>query len=79
MKYADRRNAVCAIIQGSSEREAGTVIVKDLILGAELAAAGREVKDSAQHKERQAQAQFAVPRAGLVDGVKTVLQRHARA
>ncbi len=79
MKYADKRGAVCAVIQGSSEREAGTVIVKDLILGAELAAAGREVKDSAQHKERQAQAQFSVPRAGLVDGVKTVLQRHARA
>ena len=79
MKYADRRGAVCAVIQGSSEREAGTVIVKDLILGAELAAAGREVKDSAEHKERQAQAQFAVPREGLVDGVKTVLQRHARA
>ncbi|MBX9907207.1 MAG: histidine--tRNA ligase [Beijerinckiaceae bacterium] len=77
MKYADRRGAVCAVIQGSSEREAGTVIVKDLIMGAELAAAGREVKDSAEHKERQAQAQFAVERAGLVDGVKKVLARYS--
>lgn len=76
MKYADRRGAVCAVIQGSSERDAGTVIVKDLILGAELAAAGREVKDSAEHKERQAQAQFAVPVAGLVEGVKRVLARY---
>jgi len=76
MKYADKRGAVCAVIQGSSEREAGTVIVKDLILGAELAAAGREVKDSAEHKERQAQAQFAVPVVELVDGVRRVLQRY---
>jgi histidyl-tRNA synthetase len=77
MKYADRRGAVCAVIQGSSEREAGTVIIKDLIMGAELAAAGREVKDSAEHKARQAEAQFAVPVADLVEGVKRVLQRHA--
>ncbi|MEI5666447.1 histidine--tRNA ligase [Bosea sp. CCNWLW174] len=76
MKYADRRGAVCAIIQGSSEREAGTVVIKDLILGAELAAAGRDVKDSAEHKERQAQAQFSVPKGELVEGVKRVLARH---
>lgn len=76
MKYADRRGAVCAIIQGSSERETGTAVIKDLILGAELAAAGRDVKDSAEHKERQAQAQFSVPVAELVEGVKRVLARH---
>ena len=77
MKYADRRGAVCAIIQGSSEREAGTVVIKDLVLGAELAAASRDVKDSAEHKAKQAQAQFAVPVAELVEGVKRVLARHA--
>ncbi|MFC5423490.1 histidine--tRNA ligase [Bosea eneae] len=77
MKYADRRGAVCAIIQGSSEREAGTVVIKDLILGAELAAAGRDVKDSAEHKERQAQAQFSVPVAELVEGVRRVLARYS--
>ncbi|PZO02840.1 MAG: histidine--tRNA ligase [Hyphomicrobiales bacterium] len=77
MKYADRRGAVCAVIQGSSEREAGTVIIKDLVLGAELAAAGREVKDSAEHKAKQAEAQFAVPVEGLVEGVKKVLARHS--
>ena len=76
MKYADRRGAICAIIQGSSEREAGTVVIKDLILGAELAAASRDVKDSAEHKAKQAEAQFSVPVAGLVEGVKTVLARH---
>lgn len=77
MKYADRRGAICAVIQGSSEREAGTVIIKDLIMGAELAAAGRELKDSAEHKARQAEAQFAVPMAELVEGVKRVLARHS--
>jgi histidyl-tRNA synthetase len=77
MKYADRRGAACAVIQGSSEREAGTVVIKDLILGAELAAAGRDVKDSAEHKERQAQAQFSVPVGELVEGVKRVLARYA--
>ena len=34
MKYADRRNAPCAIIQGSDERASGKVQLKDLILGA---------------------------------------------
>lgn len=77
MKYADRRGAVCAVIQGSSEREAGTVIIKDLVLGAELAAASRDVKDSAEHKAKQAEAQFAVPVAALVEGVKKVLARHS--
>jgi histidyl-tRNA synthetase len=77
MKYADRRGAICAVIQGSSEREAGTVVIKDLILGAELAAASRDVKDSAEHKAKQAEAQFAVPVAGLVEGVKRVLARHS--
>ena len=77
MKYADRRGAVCAIIQGSSERDAGTVVIKDLILGAELAAASRDVKDSAEHKAKQAEAQFAVPVDKLVEEVRRVLARHA--
>ncbi len=77
MKYADRRGAICAVIQGSSERDAGTVVIKDLILGAELAAASRDVKDSAEHKAKQAEAQFAVPLAKLVEAVKDVLARHS--
>ena len=77
MKYADRRGAVCAIIQGSSERDAGTVVIKDLILGAELAAASRDVKDSAEHKAKQAEAQKTVPADKLVETVKEVLARHS--
>ncbi|RYE30516.1 MAG: histidine--tRNA ligase, partial [Hyphomicrobiales bacterium] len=77
MKYADRRGAICAIIQGSSEREAGTVVIKDLILGAELAAASRDVKDSAEHKAKQAEAQKTVPADQLIDAIKEVLARHS--
>ncbi|MEM0905816.1 MAG: histidine--tRNA ligase [Pseudomonadota bacterium] len=33
LKYADRRNAPCVIIQGSNEREAGKVQIKDLEAG----------------------------------------------
>lgn len=33
LKYADRRNAPCVIIQGSQEREAGKVQIKDLAAG----------------------------------------------
>ncbi|MCZ8043934.1 MAG: histidine--tRNA ligase [Beijerinckiaceae bacterium] len=77
MKYADRRGAVCAIIQGSSERDAGTVVIKDLILGAELAAASRDVKDSAEHKAKQAEAQKTVHADKLIETVKEVLARHS--
>src|SRR6202012_3726180 len=34
MKYADRRNAPCALLQGSDEKARGKVQIKDLILGA---------------------------------------------
>jgi histidyl-tRNA synthetase len=53
------------------------VVIKDLILGAKLAAASQDVKDSSEHKARQAQAQFAVPVADLVEEVKRVLARHS--
>ena len=37
LKYADKRNAAIAVIEGSDERARGEVTVKDLALGAELA------------------------------------------
>ena len=76
LKYADKRGAPCAVIQGGDEKLRNEVQIKDLILGAELAAASRDVKDSAEHKAKQAEAQFSVPVEGLVEGVKTVLARH---
>ena len=39
LKYADRRNAPCVIIQGSDEKADGKMQIKDLIQGAEAAAA----------------------------------------
>jgi histidyl-tRNA synthetase len=69
MKYADRRNAPAVIIEGSNEREAGTVTIKDLRLGAELS------KSVADHEtwRRDRPAQFEAPRANLVSAIKGVL------
>lgn len=72
MKYADRRNARVAIIQGSNERENGEVQVKDLILGASLSA----IKDREEYLRQQAEAQFAVPVSGVVEAVRGVLAKH---
>ncbi|WP_333826225.1 histidine--tRNA ligase [Pinisolibacter sp.] len=58
MKYADRRKSPCVIIQGSNEREAGVVQIKDLIEGAKAAEA---IKSNAEWKAaRPAQVEVAV-------------------
>ena len=72
MKYADKRNAPCAVIQGGDERAKGEVQIKDLILGATLTS----IKNRDDYLKKQAEAQFAVPEAGLVKAVKGVLARH---
>ena len=59
MKYADRRNAPCAIVQGSDERANGKVQIKDLILGAGLT----EIKDREEYLKKQTEAQYEVDRA----------------
>jgi histidyl-tRNA synthetase len=76
MKYADKRNAPCVIIQGSDEKNdaAGEqVVVKDLILGAELS---KLEKGREEHLQKQAQAQRKVPRDQLVKTVQEILARH---
>ena len=72
MKYADKRNSPCAVIQGGDEKAKGEVTIKDLILGANLAA----IKDRDEYLKKQAEAQFAVPEVKLVEAVKRVLARH---
>jgi len=72
MKYADRRNAPCAIVQGSDEKAKGKVQIKDLILGAGLT----EIKDREEYLKRQAEAQTEVDEANLVDAVRKILARH---
>jgi histidyl-tRNA synthetase len=72
MKYADRRQSPCAIIQGSNERDRGEVEIKDLIEGAKAADA---IGSNAEWKAARP-AQFSVPEAGLVEAVREVLARH---
>ena len=75
LKYADRRGSLCAVIQGSNERDAPggpQVVVRDLALGAELAKAN---KDRADYLEMRAKAQAAVPESEMVDKVHQVIAR----
>ena len=72
MKYADRRNAPCAIVQGSDERANGKVQIKDLILGAGLT----EIKDREEYLKKQSEAQYEVDQTRLVEAVREVLARH---
>ena len=73
LKYADKRNAACAIIQGSNEREKGEIAIRDLVLGAELAASSKERAD---YLELRTKAQFSVPEGDLLKAVRDVLARH---
>jgi histidyl-tRNA synthetase len=73
MKYADRRNSPCVVIQGSDEKAKGEVTIKDLIVGAELA---KLEKGREEHLQKQAEAQRAVPEEKLVEAVRDVLARH---
>jgi histidyl-tRNA synthetase len=72
MKYADRRKSPCVVIQGSDERERGEVQIKDLALGAALAAAGR---DRADYLDKQAEAQMSVAEGDLVPALRKILAR----
>ena len=38
LKYADKRDSPCVVIQGGDEKARGEVLIKDLIVGAEIAA-----------------------------------------
>lgn len=69
MKYADRRNAPAVIIQGSNEREAGEVMIKDLVAGAEAA---KTIADNAEWRASRP-AQFAAKRGELVEKIRELL------
>ncbi len=72
LKYADRRNAPCVIIQGSDEKARGEVQIKDLIEGAKAAAA---IASNQEWRESRP-AQFSGSEADLVAKVREVLARH---
>jgi len=72
LKYADKRGSPCAVIQGGDEKARGEVQIKDLILGATLAA----TKDRDEYLKKQAEAQFAVKETTLVEAVRSLLAKH---
>ena len=67
LKYADKRQSPIAVIQGGDEAAKGTVILKDLILGAKIA----EQASLEEWKNRPAQVEC--DRAGLVAAVRRML------
>ena len=73
LQYADRRGSPIAIIQGSQEREEGTVQIKDLIEGKRLSG---EIEDNvAWRASRPAQISVAVD--DLVEEVSKILAAQA--
>ncbi len=72
LKYADQRASPVAVIAGEDERARGMVQLKDLALGARLAA---ELETHADWRAQPAQVE--VPRADLVAGVRRILARAA--
>jgi histidyl-tRNA synthetase len=73
LKYADKRNSPCVIIQGGDEQAEGVVLLKDLILGAELS---KLEGDRDAYLAKQGEAQVKVAQAELIDGVRKILDRH---
>ncbi|HKO71701.1 MAG TPA: histidine--tRNA ligase [Bradyrhizobium sp.] len=72
LKYADRRNSPCVIIQGSDEKARGEVQIKDLVEGARAAAA---IASNQEWRETRP-AQFSCREDELVVRVREVLARH---
>jgi histidyl-tRNA synthetase len=68
-KYADRRGAAIAVVEGPDERARGEVTLKDLALGAEMA---KSVESRAEWTATR-QAQVSVKRADLVAEIKKLL------
>lgn len=67
LKYADSRNSPVAVIEGGSEKEAGVVQIKDLILGAQIA------QNATLDEWKERPSQYEVPRSELVAKVREIL------
>ena len=67
LKYADKRNAPIAVIEGGDEKQAGQVQIKDLILGAQIA------QNATLEEWKARPSQFTVGRAELVTKVREIL------
>jgi histidyl-tRNA synthetase len=71
LKYADKRGAAIAVIEGADERAAGKVTLKDLKRGAELSM----TVGSRSEWLGERQAQVTVERDRLVAEAKAILTR----
>lgn len=69
LKYADKRESPVAVIQGGDEAAKGTVILKDLVLGAKIA----QSATLEEWKDRPAQVEVA--RSDLVSAVRRMLDQ----
>ena len=67
LKYADKRNAPIAVIEGGDEKESGQVQIKDLILGAQIA------QNATLEEWKARPSQFTVGRDQLVAKVREIL------
>ena len=70
LKYADNRDSPAAVIEGTEERESGTIQIKDLILGKKLS----EAATLEEWKDRPSQ--FTVRRDELVQKIKEILNSY---
>ncbi|MCR6646137.1 MAG: histidine--tRNA ligase [Terricaulis sp.] len=73
LKYADKRNAPIAVIQGGDELAKGVVTLKDLKLGASIAATLGEDREA--YAKAREQVQQEIPRDQLATAVKNMLAR----
>ncbi|PWW01589.1 histidyl-tRNA synthetase [Hoeflea marina] len=73
LRYADRRGSPIAIIQGGNEKEAGQIIVKDLIEGKRIA---QTITDNSEWREAKA-GEHLVAEAELVVTVQRILLEQA--
>ena len=67
LKYADKRGSPVAVIQGADELARGVVQIKDLILGAQMAA------NASLEEWKDRPSQYEVPRGELVARVQAIL------
>lgn len=71
LKYADKRNSPVAVIQGGDEKTKDVVQIKDLILGAQIAA------NATLEEWKERPSQYEVARSDLVAKVREILAGQA--
>ncbi|MGQ4275225.1 histidine--tRNA ligase [Terrihabitans sp. B22-R8] len=69
MKYADRRRSPVAVIQGSNEKAAGEITIKNLVLGEQMSA---KIADRSEWTDSRP-AQVTVAESALVETVRAML------